>query len=644
MLYRISIRRREKVKNSAERKIEVKYPLGVKLAVIISVLVVTALGTITFLVSYFVSGDTRITAEDNNLTINARSANSAESELSTIRSNVSQLLDLVNAAGSSAALSRQAEAFFFERNESIAAVMLLSDDSTVKRQSSDEHMTNTKFFTSNELDTGVIDSFLKNSQKAVQRSCSGEVIALNAAPFFSLPVMALLFPWKENGRNQTCIILFSVESLSENLGTVNTSYMVNDSGDLLVHPDFELVRSGANFSNNPLVAAMRKNNDANRQILYKDADGKKYFGAYQKLSVGDIGVLTTVPSAAVFESVNRTTRNNVYLTVAVVCIAIVFILFYSRSISRPIKKLTAASEEIQNGNFNVQLTPGSQDEIGVLTQSFVSMEKGLAERERLKDTFGRFTNKEVAERAARGEIAIGGERKDCTIFFSDIRGFTGISDKLTPEEVVGFLNVYMGRMVECVVQEGGTVDKFEGDAIMAVWGAPVAGTPRGEALHCVRAALAMRYNLREFNKGRGGDKNPVIRIGCGINSGPVIAGQIGSRQKMEYTVIGDAVNFASRTESLNKPLGTDILITENTWNLIKDDVLVEEMPSVTVKGKEGPCRMFAVVNMPGCTDIPGCGPDGPKSMAEIRTMLGIPVPDYAKVNLDEEEQKYKIQK
>ena len=112
---------------------------------------------------------------------------------------------------------------------------------------------------------------------------------------------------------------------------------------------------------------------------------------------------------------------------------------------------------------------------------------------------------------------------------------------------------------------------------------------------------------------------------------------------MEYTVIGDAVNFASRTESLNKPLGTDILITENTYNLIKDHVLVEQMPSVTVKGKEKPVSMYAVVNMPRVTDIPGAGPDGPKTMAEVRELLGIPVPDYAKVNLDEEEKKYKIQ-
>ena len=112
---------------------------------------------------------------------------------------------------------------------------------------------------------------------------------------------------------------------------------------------------------------------------------------------------------------------------------------------------------------------------------------------------------------------------------------------------------------------------------------------------------------------------------------------------MEYTVIGDAVNFASRTESLNKPLGTDILITENTYELIKDYVLVEKMPSVTVKGKEKPVSMYAVINMPDVTDIPGAGKNGPKSMNEVRTLLGLPTPDFAKVDLDAEEKKYKIQ-
>ena len=202
----------------------------------------------------------------------------------------------------------------------------------------------------------------------------------------------------------------------------------------------------------------------------------------------------------------------------------------------------------------------------------------------------------------------------------------------------------MTRMVECVNVTHGVVDKFIGDAVMAVWGAPVSmGNSAKDALNCVRSALMMRAALIDFNKDRGGDKKPIIKIGCGINTGSVIAGQIGSDKRMEYTVIGDAVNFASRTESLNKPLGTDILITENTYELIKDYVLVEKMPSVTVKGKEKPVSMYAVINMPDVTDIPGAGKNGPKSMDEVRTLLGLPTPDFAKVDLDAEEKKYKIQ-
>jgi len=626
---------------------EVKFSIAAKLILIITILVLVSLGTITALVTYYVSSDVRVTAEENNHTVNARSATAAEAELSTIRANVFLLLDLINAAGSTGALSRQASAFFYERNPAIAAIVL-SDGSGTTRSS--EYLNN-RFFLSNELDSSRVAEFTASVSDSVDMAEEGASFALNASPVIGVPMMALVYPWAEWGYKQAVVILFSTEALGETFGTgtLNTSFMVNHAGELLVHPEQDLVLAGLTMRDYPLVSAMRENNDLNRQIRYKyaatDADKKKeYFGAYRKIAIADIGVLTTIESSLVFEGVKRTTVQNVWLTLAVLFIAVLFIWFFSKSISKPIRRLAAASGEIARGNFNVALTAKGRDELGVLTKQFGDMALGLAERERLKDTFGRFINPSIAEKAARGELTLGGESKTATIFFSDIRSFTSISEQLEPYEVVEFLNEYMTRMVSCVNTSKGVVDKFIGDAVMAIWGAPLSeGTPELDALNCVRAALGMRASLIEFNKGRGGDKKPIIRIGCGINTGEVIAGQIGSHERMEYTVIGDSVNLASRTESLNKPLCTDILITENTWNLVRDYVLVEEMPAVTVKGKSEKIRLFALVNIPTADDIPGAGKEGPSSLKDVRELLGLPTPDFEKVNLDAEEKKYSFE-
>ena len=537
----------------------------------------------------------------------------------------------------------EASDFYFERNPSVAAVLVTDS----RRQGGLERkLLSTPFFLSNELDPSLVDRFFAESRDAMLQSERGITYVINASPVFDIPMLVLCWPYTEKGLRQGLAVFFSAEKLSDSFGagTLQTTYLVNGDGDILIHPDFNQVKNGANVGNFSLFVQMRENGDTNRQLLVTDEEGKKYFGSYRRLSFGDLAVLTTADAAVLLQPVAETTKRNIYLSIIVLFLAVMFIWFFSKSISRPVKTLAHAAERIEQGEFELDLKPKTRDELGLLTSSFVKMGKGLAERERLKDSFGRFINKEVAELAMKDELALGGETKDVTVFFSDIRSFTAISEKLTPTEVVEFLNEYMTSMVECVNATHGVVDKFIGDAVMSVWGAPTsAGSPKEDALNCIRAALRMRAALMIFNRGRGGDKKPVIRIGCGINSGPVVAGQIGSTQRMEYTVIGDAVNLASRTEALNKPLGTDILITEYTYALVHDRVLVEEMPSVTVKGKEKPLRMFAVINMPDENGIPCAGARGPKSLAQIRQVLGIPTPDFAKVHLDEDEKKYKIQ-
>lgn len=716
------------MKKSGSAGVKVKFPIGVKLAFILGIIILVSLGTVTVLSSVLMGQDVKITAERNNLALNSRASDTIEDKLSSVRSNVFQLLDLMNAVsgGKNAGNAKQAISLFLERNADIACIYVLSKDSLTLKNPTDDRIVNNRFFISNEIDTSTIDLFLKQNSQALTRACSGETVALNASPFIGMPVLALFFPWKENGRDQACVIMFSMESITEILGvgSENTTFIINDNDDLLSHPQTERILAGESFKNHPLIEAMRKNNQNNqdsRQIpfVYTDSNGKKhnFYGAYEKLSFGDIVVLTTVGLETVLEGVRNTRTNNIFITGIVFFLAILIILFFSRfAISNHLRKLSSAANEIQKGNFDTDiidtLNTKRQDEIGVLNEATKN------EREFL-NTFAKFTNKGVAKAIARKEIDFTPHLKDVTIFFSDIRGFTAISDGFknkfgneSPKEIIGFLNDYMGRMVECITLSGGNVDKFEGDAIMAVWGIlrdesldfeKMSDTdPQKkelkqkhyanileDALNAVKGTIAMRYALMKYNKDaqaftkqheseENAKYKPHIQIGCGLNTGRATCGIMGGEDKLEYTAIGDAVNFASRTESSNKACGTDILITEDTYRLLKtryiknetnnftlnekfieDEIVVEKIPvEFEVKGK-GAQHFYGVVNMPNF-DIEkffkvendsfvldedcarAVGKTGPKTLNEVRTLLGIPIPDFEKVNLNEEENKVKV--
>ncbi|HNA80352.1 MAG TPA: adenylate/guanylate cyclase domain-containing protein, partial [Turneriella sp.] len=401
--------------------------------------------------------------------------------------------------------------------------------------------------------------------KAVFR---GQTLLLTRTQSFGKPVWFIAFPVIEGEVAQRVITAYLSTEVLDSAFTSRayTSFFVDSDRALVVHSDKKETLAARNFKDHPAVEFLQGQETRTGFSIYRNnATKHDYFGAFSKLDIGTTAVVVEMEKDRALESVNRLRITSALIAGIIILSALLLVYFFAKTISEPIRELKIAADKIKSGDYHLRLTPRTGDEVGALTQAFNDMAVGLEEREKLKGALGKFVNPEIAEKAMKGEIKLGGERKTATIFFSDIRSFTAISEKLEPEEVVEFLNDYMTIMVRIIGQHQGIVDKFIGDAIMAVWGVPE--SKGNDALNAVNATIEMRNALLEFNKGRGSAKKPLIKIGCGLNTGAVLAGQIGSEDRLDYTVIGDAVNLASRVESLNKPFGTDILISQDTYNI-----------------------------------------------------------------------------
>ena len=232
---------------------------------------------------------------------------------------------------------------------------------------------------------------------------------------------------------------------------------------------------------------------------------------------------------------------------------------------------------------------------GVAYQYFVEGR----EKRKMKKLFGQYVSKDVYDHlVSNPELArLGGTRREMTVLFSDIRGFTTVSERGQPEEIVRTLNEYFTQMVALVFKHQGTLDKFVGDMVMALFGAPLEDPDHAD--HAVETALDMIVELRKLNDGWRAEGRPELDIGIGVNTGPMIAGNIGSEAIMSYTVIGDAVNLGSRLESANKQYGTRIIISEGTREHLKNKYVFRPLGDVVVKGKTKPVAIFELLGREG---------------------------------------------
>jgi adenylate cyclase len=627
-----------------EKKIDFKISkltIRVKLMSIISLIFVVSISAIILIATYFFRSDSEIRVQELNIKL-------AEVIGLKVKTDIESVLDktrlMANAEEqkfkSENEKQKFTESFFKDDNNFILFGIFSEDNGNLKPKLVNY---NDKYLSENRVTEEELNKLLKIHSKELLKAFQGEPVIHNASPGFAYPVIALAIPHRSDYESRTILVtLFRMEKFLNAFKTsgITENFMVNGEGIVLAHPNSNIVLSGTNLSESPIVKTMLKSTVDNGLTRYENEENSKkfYMGSFKKIGFAGVGVISTVLEEKAFEQVYNIQRRNLLIMAITLCTAILIVFFYANSLTNPILNLVSATQKIEEGQFLVDIKPTARDEVGLLTNSFIKMGKGLEEREKVKDALGRFVNKEVAEMVLNGELKLGGEKKNCAIFFSDIRSFTAISEKLDPQEVVEFLNAYMTEMVHCVNVTHGTVDKFIGDAVMATWGA--AFSRGNDAENAVNGALMMRSALIKFNEGRGGDKKPIIKIGCGLNYGPVVAGQIGSSDKMEYTVIGDAVNLASRVETLNKPFGTDLLISEDLYLIVKDIFKVEKMKAIKVKGKSAPQTIYAVL---GRFDDPNC----PTDLEEVRKLVGIQFealkPTEGKEDDDEEKEvKYEI--
>jgi len=292
-----------------------------------------------------------------------------------------------------------------------------------------------------------------------------------------------------------------------------------------------------------------------------------------------------VPMIAPLETIRIAIGLAFGLTIVLIYVSLIA-RWSAGDIAEPLEELRANMARAEVGDL-AALTPATTaNEIGELTLGFNTMLKGIAERGRIKELFGQYLTKEISEAILDGRVALDGARYEATVVFTDIRGFTSMSERLSPEEVFAFLNDYLGRMIEVIAARGGIIDKFLGDGILAVFGLPVPfATHADEAFG---AAMDMRGALRLLNGERAAAGREPIRIGIGMHTGPVIAGNVGSSKKLQFTVIGDTVNIASRLEALNKDFGSYLLMTEATYQRLgpaSRNAPFERVQGISIRGK-----------------------------------------------------------
>ena len=397
----------------------------------------------------------------------------------------------------------------------------------------------------------------------------------------------------------------SAEEYAETIRLSETGYFmgINSQGEI-IFPEIEKT----NVSASDFFKTMTENKKGLITFSFKNVTR---IGSYMYFEPWDWFLILSEQENIFYQDADNIKKQVAYTIGITLLFAIGLILFFIKKLTGPMGNVVNTMKDIiTTGDLSKRVRIEYDDEIGYLATWFNRMvgdlehaytqikqyayKSILAQKseERVRHIFQKYVPADIIDEVLKsgGSNLLTGKKQVATILFSDIRSFTSISETLSAEDLVISLNTYFNVMVTIIIENNGIIDKFIGDAIMAVFGAPV--VHEDDSLNAVITGLKMIESLKGFNKKQSAAGRPPFKIGVGLNTGEVVVGNIGSTQKLDYTCIGDAVNLASRLEGLTKLYGIPLIISEYTYQESKNEVMAREIDSVRVKGKIKPVKIF----------------------------------------------------
>lgn len=368
--------------------------------VIISFIILVSLGSIIALATYFFKSDNEIRIKENNLKLTNVISQKVRSDIASLTKRSLLLArSVVGSEGSDEDILQNDEDIFYlkifrKEGPNYVGVKRIVNGSTLKN-----------FKISPDSADKIVRKYLNRRNKAQ----IGKPQVFNASPDFRRPVLYLSIVLGSGANSAVLVSLVRMDSILDSFKTsgITQFFLVDDGGQLVAHSDSNLVIQPTDLSDDPIVKNLLESTISNGQTRYKGKDDQFYLGSFRRIGYAGLGVISSTSEKKAFEAVYNIQKRNIYLMIVVVNISILFVFFYSRRLTRPILKLVDASKQIERGNFHIDLKPESGDEIGKLTSSFVEMGKGLSDRDKMKDAFGKFVNKDIAEMVLKGEVKLG---------------------------------------------------------------------------------------------------------------------------------------------------------------------------------------------------------------------------------------------